>query len=218
MLKEIIRERFSGEIIYFPNWADENIENYKPKLSNDFNRKKFTITYAGNIGEAQNFGGLIKTIKEMQEKVNWLFIGDGRFKNKFISLIESNNLNNCVKFHKHVSISEITRFLSDSDCLFLSLDDKSIFSKTVPAKLQTYMAMGKPILGVLKGEGANVIKNSNCGFVEENANYHNLSKMIKKMISLNDNQLKNLGKNGRDFYETNFSREKRKNQLLKLFN
>ena len=55
--------------------------------------------------------------------------------------------------------------------LFLSLKDDEIFSKTVPAKLQTYMALGKPIIGVLKGEGATIIKDSRCGMVEENYNY-----------------------------------------------
>ena len=60
-----------------------------------------------------------------------------------------------------------------ASALFLSLKNEKIFSMTVPAKLQTYMALGKPIIGVLSGEGANIIKESDCGIVEENYNYKN---------------------------------------------
>ena len=115
-----------------------------------------------------------------------------------------------------ISIDQIPSYASKASCLFLSLRDREIFSKTVPAKLQSYMALQKPIIGVLKGDGAEIIKDSNCGFVEENYNYNNLSKMIQKMSKMSEEELINLGKNGRLYYDKYFSIEKRKKQLYNL--
>ena len=97
-----------------------------------------------------------------------------------------------------------------------SLRDREIFSKTVPAKLQSYMALQKPIIAVLKGDGAEIIKDSNSGFVEENYNYNNLAKMIQKISNMSEEELDNLGKNGRSYYDNHFSIEKRKQQLYNL--
>ena len=78
------------------------------------------------------------------------------------------------------------------------------------------MALQKPIIAVLKGDGADIIKDSNCGFVEENYNYNNLAKMIQKMSNMSEEELENLGKNGRSYYNNHFSIEKRKQQLYNL--
>ena len=93
-------------------------------------------------------------------------------------LIESKNLNSKVSFIEQVNIDLIPSIVSKADSLFLSLKRDPIFSKTVPAKLQTYMAMGKPIIGVLEGEAAKLIIDSDCGIVEESYNYEELAKKI----------------------------------------
>ena len=172
--------------------------------------------YTGNIGEAQNFEELITTIKKLEDHIHWVFIGGGRYKKKFINLLEKENIMSKVSFLDQVAINQIPSYASKAGCLFLSLRDREIFSKTVPAKLQSYMALQKPIIAVLKGDGADIIKDSNCGFVEENYNYNNLAKMIQKMSNMSEEELENLGKNGRSYYNNHFSIEKRKQQLYNL--
>ena len=80
------------------------------------------------------------------------------------------------------------------------------------------MALEKPIIGVLKGDGAEIIKESKCGFVEESNNFKNLAKMIQEMYNMPKEDLDNLGKNGRTYYDNHFSIQKRKQQLFNLFN
>ena len=82
-------------------------------------------------------------------------------------MIESKNLISKVSFIEQVNIDLIPSIVSKADSLFLSLKRDPIFSKTVPAKLQTYMAMGKPIIGVLEGEAAKLIIDSDCGIVRK---------------------------------------------------
>ena len=88
----VVKKRFDGEVIYFHNWADNVIE--KNKIDTNFmfetNPRKFNIIYTGNIGTAQNFESLTKTIELLDENIHWTFVGDGRFKIEFIKSIQKN--------------------------------------------------------------------------------------------------------------------------------
>ncbi len=218
--KEIVENRFEKDVIYFPNWAEEPIQENKTyhKIDLNFSNDKFNIMYTGNIGEAQNFEKLIKTIKILEDNIHWVFIGGGRYKEQFVYLLAKEKIMSKVSFIDQVSIDQIPSYVSKASCLFLSLRDREIFSKTVPAKLQSYMALKKPVIAVLKGEGAEIIKDSNCGLVEENYNYHNLTKMIQRMSKMSEEELNNLGKNGRLYYDKHFAINKRKQQLYNLIN
>ncbi len=217
--EKIIQKRYDGKIIYFPNWAEKPIEkneildNVIIKIPDN----KFIIMYAGNIGEAQNFQDLIPRLKHLNENIHWVFVGDGRYKNSLIKLLAKHNLSEKVTMINQVTVDEIPTYVSKADCLFLSLRDKEIFSKTVPAKLQSYMAMQKPILAVLKGEGAEIIQKSKCGFVEMNGDYDNLIKLANMISKKSEIELSHLSRNGRKFYDINYKSINRKKELLKLF-
>ena len=218
--KEIIKNRFKGDIIYFPNWAESVIEknNKNPKITINLPSNEFIIMYTGNIGQAQNFGLLAKTIKYLKsQKIHWVFIGDGSFKSKFIKTLRSYKVLDKCRFINQINISEIPSYTYHSDALFLSLTLNDLFSKTVPAKLQSYMASGKPIVASICGEGADLIEKSNSGIVEKNSNYIQLAESIIKLIKLDNSRLKALGENGRQFYEKNFHSELRKDQISRLF-
>ena len=217
---EIIKNRFNGEIIYFPNWAESIIEKNipNPLIRINFPLDSFIIMYTGNIGHAQNFNLLAKTIKHLgNKKIHWVFVGDGSFKKKFIKILKSYKVFDKCQFISQVNISEIPSYAQNSDALFLSLIGNDLFSKTVPAKLQSYMALGKPIIASINGEGADLIKKSNSGIVDANSNYIELANSISEFIKLNNTKMKSIGKNGRKFYEKNFHSKLRMNQILNLF-
>ena len=217
-LFSVVKQRFDGRIIYFPNWADKVIEDNLINDTSSFsiNTKKFNIVYTGNIGKSQNFKSLLKTIEHVDDNIHWTFVGDGRFKSHLINQIDQNNLNSKVSFIDQVSIDLIPSIVSKADSLFLSLKSDVIFSKTVPAKLQTYMALGKPIIGVLDGEGAKLIIDSDCGIVEENYNYEELAKKINSFASINSSELINKGENAKKYYFKHFSSLIRKKEILNL--
>ena len=218
--EEIIQKRYNGKIIYFPNWAEKPIENNEIKSNKVIKipQNKFIIMYTGNIGEAQNFQELVPRLKFINKNIHWVFIGEGRYKKSFIKLLNEYNLSKKVTLFNQIPVDEIPTYVSKADCLFLSLRDKEIFSKTVPAKLQSYMAMQKPILAVLKGEGADIIKKSKCGFVEINGDYDNLIKLANMISKKSEAELSNLSKNARDFYNSNYKSIDRKKEFLKLLN
>ena len=219
--RDIVKKRFKKEVIYFPNWSEKEIEDNIIQKVNKINlpENKFIIMYTGNIGAAQNFNSLVTTIKELvKEDVFWVFVGGGRFKIQFKSNLKKNDLLDKCLFIDPVNVSEIPALSSYANAMFLSLKPNDSFAKTIPAKLQSYLAMKKPIIAVLQGEAADIIKSTNCGIVEEKADYIELAKSIRNMLKFPKEKMKKMGNNGRDYYDNNFSQLLRKKQLLKLFN
>ena len=219
--KDIIEKRYKGEVIYFPNWAEFDIEKNINDKETDINlpENKFIIMYTGNIGAAQNFTDLIETIKQLKdESIYWVFIGGGRFKKELELNLKKNNLINLCLFKSQVKTDEIPSYAKLANAMFLSLRKNDVFAKTIPAKLQSYLAMKKPVVGVLQGEGANIIKQSKCGIVQENGDYKELANQIRLMTQLSFEELILMGESGRNFYNNVFSQNKRREQILTLFN
>ncbi len=218
--KEIVKERFNKEIIYFPNWAEIQIEKNLITKQINLNIPKgyFTILYTGNIGLAQGFKNVLKLINGLKnQKIHWIFIGEGTSKQAFIKEINKLGLSSLCSFVNQVPVSEIPNYCSIADAMFLSIKNTPLFSKTVPAKLQSYLAIGKPIIGLLAGEGADIIKKSKSGITCENNDISMFVNKIAKFIRLNNSELNEMGKNGHDFYKLNFSSNIRKTQLFNLF-
>ncbi len=208
-----------SKVIYFPNWADLTVEkSLKEKIKNNiFSKEKVNLLYAGNIGEAQDFNTLINACKKIDyDKIKFIILGDGRFKEEFIESVNINNLNKYFVFLKSVSNNEVFKYLNSADFLYLSLNDSELFKMTVPAKLQTYMAIGKPVIANINGEGANLIHDSKCGFVTDSGNSVGLIKIFDKILKLQKNEILKIGLNGKSFYQKNFKSELRKIELLKI--
>ena len=72
-------------------------------------------------------------------------------------------------------------FFLHADALLVSLLNKEVFNKTIPGKVQFYLSSGIPIIGMLCGEGAEVIRKSKSGFICDSGEYLELSKIIKKI-------------------------------------
>lgn len=218
--EKLVQKRFNGKIIYFPNWSESIIEDNETIKSLNLNipDDHFTIMYTGNIGNAQGLDVLIDVIKQINDKnIFWIFIGEGSFKKSLIKTLDNFNVLNKCKFISQIDIREIPSYAKIADAMFLSLKDNYLFSRTVPAKLQSYMALGKPIIAIIKGEGAKVIRDSKSGIVISNSDTKQIASMIIDFSKRSTSELNKMGYNGKKFYDNNFSIKIRKEQLLSFF-
>ena len=83
--------------------------------------------------------------------------------------------------------------------MFICIRDNLLFSKTVPAKLQSYLAASKPIIGLLEGEGSEIIEKSRSGVSASNKKIIELVDKVIKLTSLDKSELNIMGKNGYNF-------------------
>ena len=216
--KEIALKRVTHDnIFYFPNWAEKIIEE-NSLLSNlqiDFESKALKIMYTGNLGTAQDFKTLCNVIiQNKNKKIQWIFVGEGRFKVKMEKLLFKQIKEEKVIFIPQQKLENIPTLVDKADFLYLSLNDSKLFTLTVPAKLQAYMAMGKPILAMIEGEGASIIEQAKCGFYSPPGDIIALNELIKKGFNTSSEERKKLGNKGKDFYKKYYSSEIRKKQLI----
>ena len=75
--------------------------------------------------------------------------------------------------------------MHDSDAFILFLKKGSALSNTLPAKIQTYLSFGKPIIVSSDGEAKNFVKKNKIGFYSNAENSSALSKQIIRCVNIN---------------------------------
>lgn len=196
----ILRNINKAKIYLAPNYNPVEISNSVKEYASEFNKNlnSFNIIFAGNHGTAQDLPSVLKAILALKndESIKWHFIGNGRMLPWLKNEIKNNNLEDIVFTYGNYPIEKIHSFLNHADCLLLSLKNKDIFSITIPAKLQFYLATGKPILGMINGEAAKIIKDSKSGIACKASNYLALAENINILKSLKKKDLAKMGQNG----------------------
>jgi len=200
--QNILIKRSNKKVFYIPNYAEIfNKKVFKKKIN-----KKFTIVYGGNIGKAQKLLTILKSAKKLKETdmVDIKIFGDGIEFTKLKIFKKENNIKH-VNFYGKVSKDKILKEYKNSDALFLSLAKDKFLNYTIPAKLQTYFSIGKPIIASAGGEAKKIILSSGSGYCSPPENEFLLHKNIIKLINLNKKTIKKLGKNSEKYYKQNFS-------------
>ncbi len=204
-------------IEYLPNWADEFNKELEPfSFSDD---KKVHFTFAGNIGKVQNLDNIIKAFGNLSNEnlINSQLniIGDGSELEKLKELVKNNNYKNII-FWGRKPRNEMYKYFKASDFLIVSLIDKPIFSLTVPAKVQTYIASNKPILAVINGDASDIIKDNNLGYCTRPDNLEDIKNIFEKATNADKLQIDKFTKNCESLTKTTFNKENIINNLLKL--
>ena len=176
------------KLIFFPNWIDTtNYEKTQINKKNKtiLNNKIFKIMYIGNIGYSQEFDGIIKFLKLLKMQkilINFIVIGEGRKKKYVKQSVKDFGLQNYVYFFGRVKKEFIKNYSDYTDMLFMSLKKNKLFDSTIPAKLQTYLSLQKPIIAFNSGETEKIIQDLQCGLTVNKKNYNKAFKNIRKYI------------------------------------
>ena len=219
-MQETLRNRFNNKKVpknvFINNWINEKeiypLEQNHPRIV-EFKEKynlqdKFIIMYSGNIGLYYDLENIIKVIGEFKDRedVVFAFVGDGTVKDKVEAYVNENNLSN-VKFIPYQDKADLIYSLNAADIHWV-VNAKGIKGVSVPSKLYGVMAAGKPVLGVLdKGSEARlIVEECNCGVCIEPGNYKEISNNIEYILN-NKEEIRALGSNGRQYLETNLTKE-----------
>jgi colanic acid biosynthesis glycosyl transferase WcaI len=196
-------------VVYFPSWAEELPNKKSTKSLKNVDPNFFNIMFTGNIGEAQDFESIIDAaeILRKERKIRWLIVGDGRFANSVKSEIKKRSLENTIIMFGQYPLEDMPNFIKKADVLLVSLKNSPVFSLTIPGKIQTYLAAGKPIIGMLNGEGARVIRDSGAGFVCKAGDSRELAKIILHTSHLDSEKLATMGRKGKVYNKSNFNRD-----------
>ncbi|OUN70155.1 glycosyltransferase WbuB [Drancourtella sp. An57] len=199
------------KVHYWPQYAEEFYKPLKRKPTVEIpDEECFKIIFTGNIGYAQGLEILPRTaemLKHDNEKVKFYIVGDGRYKPELLKEIKQRKVDDMFKMIDRQPAERIPDLLAACDAAFISFKDEPLFYKTIPAKLQSYMACGMPIIASASGETERIIKESKCGVCSPIGNYSNLSDEIKKMAKKDIKKSSTVRKNSEEYYEKNFNKK-----------
>ncbi|HSN50277.1 MAG TPA: glycosyltransferase family 4 protein, partial [Bacteroidales bacterium] len=201
---------FQEKIVSVPNWAESVFENNESIDPAPVLPDGFKIMYAGNIGLAQNMENLFAGILKLRDhtEIKWVIVGDGQKFRWAKNFVEENDLHQTVSLPGKYPLEVMPSFIQQADAMLLTLKDSHIFSLTVPARLQAFMACSKPILGMVKGEAASVITESQSGLVSAPDDVAGFVQNVLRMKALKQEELSKMGSNAKKYYDLNYNRQK----------
>ena len=167
-------------------------------------KNKYNIVYAGNIGTIQLVDRFVLATKDIKEDFKLHLIGMGSLDKKVNDIIKENNLEDKVTYYGPKQIEETVRYYKNADALIVGLDNKGTVGKTIPNKLSQYLYFNKPILGVLEGDGKDLLNNAG-GAILVNNDVSSISKGMLDIIHLSDKEKQSMGKKNKEYYEKNLT-------------
>ena len=85
--------------------------------------------------------------------------------------------------------------------------DSPILGYTLPRKIQSYMAAGKPVLGTILGASKEVIETAQCGLCCDAEDVQGLANICRQFAKLAPEQRVLMGQRGKEYCEKHFSKE-----------
>ena len=211
----------SVEVSYWPQYAEAF---YQPKTKSTldiFKEDKFRIMFTGNIGTSQGLELLIELVDGIKHEISsdeleCVLIGNGRAKKDLIDLVKSKDLNKYFRFMDAVEAKDIPDHLAHADLAYLSFKDNQLFNAVIPAKLQSYMACGVPVLGLVDGVSASIVKQAQGGIVISHQEENKKIRFIEA-IQTSKEDLRDMGQNNINYAKNHFNKETLMNEFEKKY-
>ena len=203
---------YKGKIVYYPQWSDGSPSTpfLPPNYSLPEILSGFKVMFAGAVGEAQGMEcNMQATLLTKERKdIKWVIVGDGRRLPWVQQFVKEHGLEETVLTLGRYPSETMPLFFEKADVMLVSLTDSPLFNLYAPAKISSYMASGRPIIACLNGEGAEVVKAAECGWVVAAGDAEGLAKLVIRLADENKETLNAKGACGLKFYKENFDKEK----------
>lgn len=118
---------------------------------------RFNLVFTGTFTPAQSLETVITAVQDARSRgadmLHLLLVGDGMSRAALEAKVKELHAEDAVTFYGSVPATDIPKFTALADALIVCLSDSPDLGLTVPAKVASYMAAGKPILASMDGAG-----------------------------------------------------------------
>ncbi len=200
------------DVIHIPQYA-EDIFSAMPMPKS----KGLNLLFAGNVGKSQSVDTIIRAAALLKDRdeINWHIVGSGSALDECKCLAKELKVSHLITFHGRLPLEDMPKLYAQADALLVTLASNKLIELTLPGKVQTYMAAGRPILAAAGGETSKVIEYANCGLACQSEDFISLAKNVDK-LSKDKNKLKEYAKNSRQYYDDNYCQSKFFDDILKV--
>ena len=216
---------YTNKVVYYPQWADgtntdnTNITDKDKNQELEYLRIKyqlptlpegFKLMFAGAVGEAHGFECTMQAalLTKENKDIKWIIVGDGRRLDWVKGFVKEHGLEETVFTLGRFPSETMPWFFKQADVMLVTLSDDPLFKLYAPAKISSYMAAAKPIVAVLNGEGAEVIKEAECGWSLAAGNAEGFAKLAIDLSKKDKAVLEEKGQNALKYYNEHFVKEK----------
>lgn len=223
-MKQRIKEvtgKPEDRIIIIPQACEKLYEEdvYDKDLENRL-MGKFNIVFTGNISPAQSFETVLSAAEILRDEgiaeIRWVIVGDGMSRDWLEQEVKNRDLEGLFLFEGQKPVEDIPKYTSLADVLIGCLKKSELLEATIPLKVMSYLAAGRPIVLAMDGEASELINNEvRCGYVGPTENYKVFASNIKKLYLLSKKEREAMGARARDYHFAHFERNK---LLARLYN
>ncbi|WP_026298614.1 glycosyltransferase family 4 protein [Deinococcus aquatilis] len=172
------------------------------------------VMFAGNLGVSQDLETLVAAADLLRDApVRWIILGDGRQRGWLEDQIRHRNLGTQFRLLGSYPAQSMPRFFALADALLVSLKDDPAFEATIPSKLQSYLACGRPIIASLNGEGARVTLDAGAGVAVPAERPQALADAVRELAACSATERAAMGTRGRAYFLMHFERNHLLTQL-----
>lgn len=202
---------YKDKIVYYPQWSDAspndnvNKNDTLPELP-----EGFKLMFAGAVGEAHGFECTMEAARltKEQKEIKWVIVGDGRKLEWVREYVKEHGMEETVYTLGRFPAEAMPWFFGQADVMLVTLSDDPLFKLYAPAKISSYMAAGKPIVAVLNGEGAEMIRDAGCGWTLAAGDAEGFAKLAIDLSRKDASELAAKGANAAKYYDEHFVKEK----------
>ena len=212
-----------GKIRFYPNSAEDTstlgLASGTPNLTvANAVAQNFSIVFAGNIGTAQSCETIIEaaTLLQGTQDIKFYLVGDGRIAKSITKNVTNNGLQNVIMTGR-VAPEDMASIYASASVLLLSLRDEPALSATLPSKLQSYLAAGKPIIACSNGESAAVVTEANAGLTCPAGDAKALACAVLRLYEMTPKNRAYYGINGHKYFMTHYRLPDRVAELVTHF-
>lgn len=210
-----------NKIEFWPQYAEEFYSPVSAPPQNEIPQDGvFNIVFAGNIGYAQGLGILVSCAEQLRNEnisVRFNIIGDGRYLPELKTRVKESGTENYFNFVDRKKPEEIPNYISSADASLICLSKSEVFAITIPAKTQSCMACGKPILVSADGEVQDIIKEAKAGLVSSAEDVRALTDNVITLTKMSRSELDKLGNNALRYYSEHFNKKKLMDRIDEIF-
>jgi glycosyltransferase involved in cell wall biosynthesis len=211
MFRDYLKNNFQipdENIGYLPQYASGQFDQLPEAAPKD----TVDLMFAGNVGAAQSLNTVLEAAELLKDvpKLCWHIVGDGSELENLKQTAAEKGLSQVI-FHGRKPPEEMPAYYAKADAMMVTLTDDPFIGMTLPAKVQSYMAAGKPVLAAANGEIPQVLAAAKCGFCAPAGDAKAFADAVRQFLDCPAPTV--LGKNARTYYEDHFTKEKFMNTL-----
>lgn len=173
------------------------------QIGEDVIYERPSFVYAGNIGRLQLIDELLESFSLLLHRgfdADLIMIGAGSRLEEAKALSEKLGLSSHVRFLGMKPRGVTAGYYANAEGIVVPLKEEGYVGKTIPNKLVSCLAEGKPILAFLGGDGAKLLRESGGAIFPKSMDAEGFADAFAKLLLSSKEEKERLGQKNRDYY------------------